>query len=198
MSEQGLCCIGTSCQPADKEACREWGGKFIEKDDDDDGICLTTMALNHYLFRVRDPVLLLYAGGTYNSLYEVKDRVLENSPLGEIFLNYNREFANKEVKKIITSHPRIFRDAVYVFLVAASFSRAILREMTSPGSETERLWTQEAAAHVDRVIDRIKKVTKIEQHHLALNHLHIVNQRCINLNPREVLEIIQSGETFIS
>jgi hypothetical protein len=192
MDENCYCCIGSKCEWTDPKTCQELRGECKPPDD---GPCTTKNLLGDYLKKVKDPVILLLTGGTFNSLDEFRDRFLAGTALGETLLRYNREFADHG-RAIMRRDPSTFEEAVHVFLMAASFSRAILREMDKPGSEAERIWSIEAAKRADKIIERVMELTKEEHQQLALQHVREINRRCMELNPREIIDLIRSGDTL--
>jgi hypothetical protein len=83
----GMCCVGTSGEPTDQGTCLEIGGDYYDDPGQSclsGGLCAFLSALNEYLHEQygEDPIVLLAAGGTYTSLYDLRDEVLAKSDVG--------------------------------------------------------------------------------------------------------------------
>lgn len=186
------CCIGSSCEPTDEKTCLEIDGKCAKPI----GGCFAQSVLYEYLERVKDPVLLLFAGGTFNDLEEVRERLLTSTKLGETLLHYNSEFEENGMA-LMRKNPGILRQSVHAFLLVASFTRAMLREMNTQGSEKERIWTSECAQRVKKGITKFSRLSDDEAMNRALQHVLDLNRRCTGLSVPAVLELFLSGETFL-
>lgn len=119
----GECCVGSRCEPSDRETCEEIGGHYREEPE----TCFGLRALTNYLATTSngDPVTLLAAGGTYDGLYDIRDVILVNSRFGRELLEHYRRHS-ESVVKAIRSDEKLLWEVLRAFLVAAAFGRAVL------------------------------------------------------------------------
>ncbi len=188
----GVCCCGTSGEPSDRRTCEEIGCDYYE-DPTTSCTCALTVLLTEYLTTQsrEDPVILLAAGGTYTSLYDLRDQILAKSRLGQQLLDYYHRFAEQAVT-IARSDPDFIREALRVFLVGASFGRAVLREYDRRDRDAigDRRFTGEAYESGIALLARFRQMAPDDAFDEPIQFLEREISRFVGMTPREALDTL--------
>jgi hypothetical protein len=158
-----ICCSddGQLISAGGPSECRIAGGTwYTDRENCPRKICAFLGLLNQVLAeRSRnDPVLRLAASGTFASLYDLRDRVLEASGLGRRLLEYYEQHSERAVG-IIRSDPELLQDTLRAFLLAADFGNALVRVHCGATSDSvsRREYSPEAYEAALDIIARFRR-----------------------------------------
>lgn len=193
----GMCCCGSSGEPSDPGSCSEIGCDYF---DDSSSSCIEGCAflslLADYLATEsnNDSVIQLAAGGTFTALYDLRDELLVRSSLGRQLLDYYREYAQRGLD-IVSSEPDLLRETLRVFLVGASFGRAVLREHDGRSIEAigERRFTGDAYESGVALLARFRDMAPDGEFDEPIDFLEREIGRFVGLTPREALDALMEG-----
>jgi hypothetical protein len=190
----GVCCCGSSGEPSDRQSCSDIGCDYYEDPNTScigAAACGVLTALAEFLATEyeNDPIVLLAAGGTYTTLLDLGDVVLKRSSLGQEVLDRYFQFAAPAVA-MIRADEDLFREALRVFLMYASFGRAILRAHygKTPDEIGDRRYTRELHEKGVAVLERVGEVTKISQFDEVIEFAKREGDRFIGMSAWDVLQ----------
>lgn len=189
----GTCCVGSSCEPSDQLDCDTIRGDYSPDNTTSKG-CAFLTALSDYLHNrcAADPIILLAAGGTFSAIYDLRDVILSKSPLGKRILVYYQQYASKGVE-ILMKEPKLLGETLRVFLIGASFGRAILQAYDGRSEATlkDRTFTKEAYERGLALIKQFRTLVADASFDEPLAFLEQEISRFIGASPGQALDILE-------
>lgn len=152
MSDGGVCCIGSNCEPSSEAECKQINGDFKPGPPKPVGICFMTQVILDYLDEEHknDGIVRLIAGGTYSSLFDARDHILKKCVIGRKALDIYRKHG-MEVLLLSRKDWELRRQMLYTFLKLAMFSRALIRYVMYGQTEPESKGSYTMAMHKELI-----------------------------------------------